>query len=257
MKYPLLDVKVKVLSTGFEVFRKLSNTALLETFHHPLGRVVHSCARSASVRFKVATTSLMENRWNVKRLVEAGTIPKIGHCEPWLRDTLLDIIAGTALARLDIPMIRRWKRIDTSIPPCIPRDVIWAGSETSFAALTPPRQDANRIEVRHPRHSNKKTWEWLSEMTHCLPWVCWLRTPDVIAKAVDALVSDGSLNTESLYSASGIRASTADIERLAERVTGGMAARQALRLVEFGQLRARVLAPVTTITVEAAARIRP
>ena len=60
-----------------------------------------------------------------------------------------------------------------------------------------------------------------------------------------------------LYSATGIRASTADIERLAERVTGGMAARQALRLVEFGQLRARVLAPVTTITVEAAARIRP
>ena len=35
VKYPLLGVKVKVLSTGFEVFRKLSNTAALEAFHHP------------------------------------------------------------------------------------------------------------------------------------------------------------------------------------------------------------------------------
>lgn len=257
-----MHVFVRRLSTGFEVFRSLASTSHLEGMHAHQNAVVAERGRHASLRYNVALLRVSDWRWNTNALAAAGAVPRVGHFHLWERDALCDIVAGTPLARLDIPCLRGWTRLDTSRPPVIPRDIIFAGKDCwspvpGGSGGVPSHSGVQDVALQGRRHSATSTTEWLEKVTQCKPWPSRLRDNASIAATVRALRSTEELTPQQLYALTGIRASERDIEDVRQRVAAGVAVTKALELVYFRRLCQRIRAPASKDIPRARAVLAP
>jgi len=116
----VMYVYVKTLTTGFEVYRCLRSTSLLEGYHLHLRRIIDMCARHASLRYKMAMINWFDFRYSIKGLIYSGVLPSIGHYYLWLRDLLCDMIHDTPLEG-KVAVVEKWPRVNTSVEPKVPR----------------------------------------------------------------------------------------------------------------------------------------
>ena len=238
-----MHVVVRKLTTGFLLYRSLASTSQLEGMHAFMNEVVDRRGRHASLRYKVAMLSARDWAWNAKALAKCGAVPTVHHRDLWERDALYDLVSGTPLAALDIPCLDGWTRLDTSVPPLIPRNIIFAGKETLEGARDPRLQ---RSEPRpRQRHSATSTTEWL-ELITASPFPSRLRDQATITTTVQAaLANGGSLTPQILFDATGIRASASDIATVTTRVTEGVAVTKALQPLLYRCLAAQLRTPAS------------
>ena len=205
---------------------------------------MNCCQWSNSVRlcfllqFQVGTSNaeVVGGRELILHVIKAAVVPKIGHFHLWLRDALCDIVADTPLAKLDIPCLKNWVRVDTNYEPIIPRDVIFASddvlphaaSSRGSGSLTPsarqtPTTGSTTTSTRS--HSATKTHEWLASKTSISQWLSRLRKQHEVVRTVEAFLQAKTtkLTSAILYNMTGLVASQSDIDSMLERVEEGVA----------------------------------
>ena len=141
--------------------------------------------------------------WSLKAAAAAGRMKDIGHSQPWLIDTLADVCRGW-LPETDLPpLLRNWKRTDTSREPCTFRGIdfemqnLRADAGGKGIAVSALRSDADfNAVMRYPELVLKHDWPALARETGVYTNEKHLR--DLVKRCFEKSLTDAALKERGL-----------------------------------------------------------
>ena len=152
--------------------RTLRNSSDLEGHFLHYSRALHPTAKAASGRNLHVRTNLFDFQWSLKAAAASGRMKDIGHSQPWLIDALADVCRGWLLETDLPPLLRQWKRTDTSREPCTFRGIdfelqdLQADAGGKGISISTLRSDADfNAVMRFPELVLRYDWPALARET--------------------------------------------------------------------------------------------